>query len=160
MHYTHHTIYSNGIALSVASKVTAQFGYFAGGCRLEGVECSRSFDLNPFFTFLSLLLSSFLTKQLSSKQYKFQIRLLHCKNWSMIFIPNYHWNHTKFEFGMISMVIWYEYHTSVFAVYSTLQNFDTYMYQYGEVTDTDSSVVTYSFSTINTNHYNNIYFPN
>ena len=76
MHYTHHTIYSKGIALSVVSKVTTQFGYFAGGCRLEGVECSRSFDLNPFFTFLSLLLSSFLTKQLSSKQYKFQIRLL------------------------------------------------------------------------------------
>ena len=25
-------------------------------------------------------------------------------------------NHTKFEFGMIPVVIWYEYHTSVFAV--------------------------------------------
>ena len=36
----------------------------------------------------------------------------------MIFIPNYHWNHTKFEFGMIPVVIWYEYHTSVFAVYN------------------------------------------
>ena len=34
----------------------------------------------------------------------------------MIFIPNYHWNHTKFEFGMFPVVIWYEYHTSVFAV--------------------------------------------
>ena len=35
----------------------------------------------------------------------------------MIFIPNYHWNHTKFEFGMIPVAIWYENHTSVFAVY-------------------------------------------
>ena len=40
-----------------------------------------------------------------------------CKNWSMIFIPNCHWNHTKIEFGMIPVAIWYEYHTSVFAVY-------------------------------------------
>ena len=35
----------------------------------------------------------------------------------MTFIPNYHWNHTKFNFGTIPVVIWYEYHTSVFAVY-------------------------------------------
>ena len=34
----------------------------------------------------------------------------------MIFIPNYHWNHTKIGFGMIPVAIWYEYHTSVFAV--------------------------------------------
>ena len=34
----------------------------------------------------------------------------------MIFIPNYHWDHTKFEFGMIPVVIWYEYHTSISAV--------------------------------------------
>ena len=36
----------------------------------------------------------------------------------MIFIPNCHLNHTKIEFGMILVVIWYEYHTSVFAVQS------------------------------------------
>ena len=35
----------------------------------------------------------------------------------MIFIPNCHWNHTKFDFGMIPVAIWYEYHTPVFAVY-------------------------------------------
>ena len=38
----------------------------------------------------------------------------------MIFIPNYHaWSlkSSKIEFGMILVVIWYEYHTSVFAVY-------------------------------------------
>ena len=29
---------------------------------------------------------------------------------------NYHWNHTKIEFRMIPVAIWYEYHTSVFAV--------------------------------------------
>ena len=34
----------------------------------------------------------------------------------MIFIPNCHWNHTKIEFVLISVAIWYEYHTSVFAV--------------------------------------------
>ena len=34
----------------------------------------------------------------------------------MIFIPNYHWNHTKLNFGMIPVVIWYEYHTSAFAL--------------------------------------------
>ena len=33
----------------------------------------------------------------------------------MIFIPNYLWNYTKFNFG-IPVAIWYEYHTSVFAV--------------------------------------------
>ena len=38
----------------------------------------------------------------------------------MIFIPNCHWNHTNFNFGMIPVVIWYEYHTSVFAVYASL----------------------------------------
>ena len=36
----------------------------------------------------------------------------------MIFIPKYHWNHTKFNFGMILVAIWYEYHTLVFAVYA------------------------------------------
>ena len=36
----------------------------------------------------------------------------------MIFIANCHWNHTKFTFGMIPVAIWYEYHTSAFAVYS------------------------------------------
>ena len=35
----------------------------------------------------------------------------------MIFIPNCHWNYTKFKFSVIPVVIWYEYHTSVFAVY-------------------------------------------
>ena len=38
----------------------------------------------------------------------------------MIFIPNCHWNHTKIEFGMIPEAIWYEYHTSVFAVHITI----------------------------------------
>ena len=54
-----------------------------------------------------------------------------------IFIPNYHWNHTKTEFDIIPVAIWYdsytklpldyqiataktEYHTSVFAVYMGL----------------------------------------
>ena len=34
-------------------------------------------------------------------------------------IPNYHghWNDIKIEFGMILVVIWYEYHTLIFAVY-------------------------------------------
>ena len=44
--------------------------------------------------------------------------LVHCKNWSITLIPNYHWNHTKFEFGMIPVAIWYKYYTSVFAVYN------------------------------------------
>ena len=34
----------------------------------------------------------------------------------MIFIPNYLWNHTKLKFSMIPVAIWYEYHTSVFAM--------------------------------------------
>ena len=40
---------------------------------------------------------------------------LFCKNWSTIFIPNCHWNHTKFNIGMIPVVIkfWYEYHTQL-----------------------------------------------
>ena len=46
------------------------------------------------------------------------IPTVHCKNWSMIFIPNCYWNHTKIKFGMIPVAIWYEYHTSVFAVLS------------------------------------------
>ena len=33
----------------------------------------------------------------------------------MVYMPNCHWNHTKIEFGMIPVVIWYGYHTSVFA---------------------------------------------
>ena len=37
------------------------------------------------------------------------------KTVSMIFIPNCR-NHTKIDFGMIPVAIWYEYHTSVFAV--------------------------------------------
>ena len=43
----------------------------------------------------------------------------------MIFILNYHWNHTLFEFGMIPVVIWYEYHTSVFAVYNCAASYKT-----------------------------------
>ena len=35
---------------------------------------------------------------------------MHCKNKSAIFIPNCHRNHTKIEFGMIPVVICYEYH--------------------------------------------------
>ena len=42
----------------------------------------------------------------------------------MIFILNCHWNHTKFDFGMIPVVIWYEYHTSVFAVQDQLEKFE------------------------------------
>ena len=40
---------------------------------------------------------------------------LFCKNWSTIFIPNCHWNHTKFNIDMIPVVIkfWYEYHTQL-----------------------------------------------
>ena len=41
---------------------------------------------------------------------------MHCKNRSMIFMPNYHWNYTKFNYGMIPVVIQYEYHTSDFSV--------------------------------------------
>ena len=40
-----------GFAVS-AGKVTAQSGYFVGGCSLEGAETSRGLDLNPpSFTF-------------------------------------------------------------------------------------------------------------
>ena len=35
----------------------------------------------------------------------------------MVFTPNYHWNYVKFNFGMIPVAIWYEYHTSLFAEY-------------------------------------------
>ena len=34
----------------------------------------------------------------------------------MIFIPNCHWNYAKLNFGTTLVAIWYEYHTSVFAV--------------------------------------------
>ena len=44
---------------------------------------------------------------------------------NLIFIPNCHWNHTKFDFGMIPVVIWYEYHTSVFAVQYKICNYHT-----------------------------------
>ena len=36
---------------------------------------------------------------------------------SMKFIQNYHNEHTKIEFGMLIVVILYEFHTSDFAVY-------------------------------------------
>ena len=36
---------------------------------------------------------------------------------SMKFIQNYHNEHTKIEFGMLTVVILYELHTSHFAVY-------------------------------------------
>ena len=41
---------------------------------------------------------------------------IHCKNWSMTFIPNCHWNHTKFNFGIIPKGIWHDCHTLFFAV--------------------------------------------
>ena len=49
---------------------------------------------------------------------------LHCRSWSNTakteawysYQIMYHWNHTKLNFGMIPVAIWYEYHTSVFAV--------------------------------------------
>ena len=37
---------------------------------------------------------------------------------SMKFIQNYHNDHTKFNFGMLIVVILYEFHTLHFAVYS------------------------------------------
>ena len=40
----------------------------------------------------------------------------HCKMRSMKFIQNYHNEHTKIEFGMLIVVILYEFHTSHFAV--------------------------------------------
>ena len=42
---------------------------------------------------------------------------IHCKMRSMKFIQNYHNEHTKIEFGMLIVVILYEFHTSHFAVY-------------------------------------------
>ena len=41
---------------------------------------------------------------------------IHCKMQSMKFIQNYHNEHTKFNFGMLIVVILYEFHTSHFAV--------------------------------------------
>ena len=41
---------------------------------------------------------------------------MHCKMRSMKFIQNYHNEHTKFNFGMLIVVILYEFHTSHFAV--------------------------------------------
>ena len=41
---------------------------------------------------------------------------IHCKMRSMKFIQNYHNEHTKIEFGMLIVVILYEFHTSDFAV--------------------------------------------
>ena len=43
---------------------------------------------------------------------------LHCKMRSMKVIQNYHNEHTKFNFGMLIVVILYELHTSHFAVYT------------------------------------------
>ena len=40
----------------------------------------------------------------------------HCKMRSMKFIQNYHNEYTKFNFGMLIVVILYEFHTSHFAV--------------------------------------------
>ena len=40
----------------------------------------------------------------------------------MKFIQNYHNEHTKFTFGMLIVVILYEFHTSQFAVYITFQH--------------------------------------
>ena len=42
--------------------------------------------------------------------------MAHCKMRSMKFIQNYHNEHTKIEFGMLIVVILYEFHTSHFAV--------------------------------------------
>ena len=40
----------------------------------------------------------------------------------MIFIQNYHGSleSSKIEFGMILVIIWYDYHTSVFVVYDEM----------------------------------------
>ena len=51
------------------------------------------------------------------------LQMHHCKNRSEIFILNCYWNHTKFNFGMILVAIWYEYHTSGFAVMSYQDSF-------------------------------------
>ena len=54
----------------------------------------------------------------------------------MIFIPICHWNHSKFNFGMILVAIWYEYHTSFFAViYSYVAS---YGFERGESCETQS----------------------
>ena len=51
-----------------------------------------------------------------------QYPVVHCKMRSMKFIQNYHNEHTKFTFGMLIVVILYEFHTSHFAVYEFLQD--------------------------------------
>ena len=45
---------------------------------------------------------------------------------SMKFIQNYHNEHTKIEFGMLIVVILYEFHTSHFAVYQLYKNSQGY----------------------------------
>ena len=64
------------------------------------------------------LLQKFTNLQACMQGANMQIYSYTAKTGSMMFIPNCHWNHTKIEFGMIPVTIWYEYHTSVFAVYS------------------------------------------
>ena len=48
---------------------------------------------------------------------------------SMKFIQNYHNEHTKFNFGMLIVVILYEFHTLHFAVYKSANLF-TLHYSY------------------------------
>ena len=50
----------------------------------------------------------------------FKNKTLHCKMRSMKFIQNYHNEHTKFNFGMLIVVILYELHTSHFAVWASI----------------------------------------
>ena len=105
-----------------------KFGEPACNCKMKSAcKCvSRTMEhllpTSPVLSNKVTILVIFITTVDSRASYQrienwYIITTLHCKNWRIIFIPNCHWNHTKFNSGMIPVAIWYEYHTSVFAVY-------------------------------------------
>ena len=73
---------------------------------------------------------------------------VYCKNWSMIFISNCHWNHTKFTFGMIPVAVWYEYHTSVCSAWCSVYPIGqcNIMYEFKSWLKFDSNFITFHAS--------------
>ena len=101
---------------NVANKATRMRNFLK--CHLS--KCSSNVKVSAYLLMVRPLMEY--TCVVWDPHYQSQVSVLHCKNRSMIFIANCHWNHTKFNFGMIPVAIWYEHHTSVFAVWKRFKD--------------------------------------
>ena len=95
-------------------RLTNQVNVTVGGYVSPGV--SHNYQLPPLFCCPVVYRTSILYRTRIRVRYD-RTRTVHCKMRSMKFIQNYHNEHTKIGFGMLIVVILYEFHTSHFAVY-------------------------------------------